>query len=66
MHRFAQSFWLLMLPFIAYVYLLFGAWGLLQGESGAVLDIGGAVLVLFAISLRNAWRLVVNVEQQGP
>ena len=65
-HRLAQSFWLLMLPFVAYAYLAYGAWGLLNGESGAVLDVGGAVLVLFAISLRNAWRLVVNVEQQGP
>lgn len=65
MHRFAQSFWLLMLPFVAYLYLLSGAASLLQGQSGAVLNVGGAVLVLFAISLRNAWRLVVNVEQQG-
>ena len=64
MHRLAQSFWLLMLPFVAYAYLVSGAWGLLQGESGAVLNVGGAVLVLFGISLRNAWRLVVNVEQQ--
>lgn len=66
MHRVTQSFWLLMLPLVAYVYMLSGAWGLLQGESGAVLNVGGAVLALFAISLRNAWRLVVNVEQQGP
>jgi hypothetical protein len=62
-HRLAQSFWLLMLPVAAYIYLLSGAWGLLHGESAAVLNVGGAVLVLFAISLRNAWRLVVNVEQ---
>src|SRR5258708_5711109 len=50
-HRLTQSFWLLMLPFVAYAYMVSGAWGLLHGETGAVLNVGGAVLALFAISL---------------
>jgi hypothetical protein len=64
-HRIAQGFWLLVLPVIVYTYLLTGAAGLLQGERPAVLNVAGALLSLFAISLRNAWRLVVNVEQEG-
>ena len=65
-HRLAQSFWLLVLPFAVYVYLLTGGLGLLRGESGAILNVGYALLALFSISLRNAWRLVVNVEQEEP
>jgi hypothetical protein len=64
-HRLAQSFWLLVLPDIVYVYLLTGAVGLLRGDSTAVLNVGGALLSLFLICLRNAWRLVVNVEQDS-
>jgi len=30
-----------------------------------VFDVGGAMLSLFAVALRNAWRLVVNVEREG-
>lgn len=61
--RLAQSWWLLLFPVVAYAYLLFGAVGLLQGDSTAVYNVGGAVLTLFATALRNAWRLVVNVER---
>ena len=64
-HRLAQSFWLLLLPDIVYAYLLTGGVGLLRGDSTAVLNVGGALLSLFLICLRNAWRLVVNVEQEG-
>jgi hypothetical protein len=63
-HRLAQSFWLLLLPDIVYVYLLTGGVGLIRGDSTAVLNVGGALLSLFLVCLRNAWRLVVNVEQE--
>ena len=62
-HRLAQSFWLLVLPFAVYVYLLIGGLGLFRGETGAILNVGYALLGLFSIAMRNAWRLVVNVEQ---
>ena len=64
-HRVAQSFWLLVLPFAVYVYMLTGAVGLLRGETTALLTISFALLALFSIALRNAWRLVVNVETEG-
>jgi hypothetical protein len=63
--RLAQSFWLLLLPDLAYVYLLTGAVGLLRSDPFALLNVGGALLSLFLICLRNAWRLVVNVEQES-
>ena len=55
-----------MLPFAVYVYLLTGGLGLLRGQAGAILNVGYALLALFSIALRNAWRLVVNVEQDEP
>ncbi len=64
-HRLAQSFWLLVLPDIVYLYLLTGAVGLLRGDTTALLNVGGALLSLFLVCLRNAWRLVVNVEQES-
>jgi len=64
-HRFWQSFWLLLLPVVIYAYLLFGAVGFLRGDTTAVFDVGGAMLSLFAVALRNAWRLVVNVERES-
>ena len=64
-HRLGQSFWLLLLPVVIYAYLLFGAVGFLRGDTTAVFDVGGAMLSLFAVALRNAWRLVVNVEREG-
>ena len=63
--RVAQSFWLLVLPDLAYFYLLTGAVGLLRADPFAVINVGGALLSLFLICLRNAWRLVVNVEQES-
>jgi hypothetical protein len=65
-HRIAQSFWLLVLPFIAYADLAFGAVGLVGGSSPSLGTVGGAFLFLFAIALRNAWRLVVSVEASPP
>ena len=62
---FVQSFWLLVLPFIVYIYLLTGAVGLLQGDNNAIVSVGGALLSMFIIALRNTWRLVVNVEQES-
>jgi hypothetical protein len=62
-HRFAQSFWLLVLPFVVYGYLIVGAVELVLGQSGALLTVGSAYLTLFAVALRNAWRLVVSPER---
>jgi hypothetical protein len=61
--RIAQSFWLLVLPFVVYGYLIVGAVQLLLGQSEALLTVGSAYLTLFAVALRNAWRLVVNPER---
>jgi hypothetical protein len=63
-HRLVQSFWLLVLPFVAYADLGYGAVGLERGDSTSLVTIGGAFLFLFGIAMRNAWRLVVSVE--GP
>lgn len=64
-HRLTQSFWLLVLPVIAYLYLLFGAVGLLRGDTYAIITVAGAFLTLFAIALRNAWRLAVDAASEG-
>jgi hypothetical protein len=64
-HRFAQSFWLVVLPFVAYADVGYGAVGLVQGDSTSLATVGGAFLFLFAIAMRNAWRLVVSVEQDS-
>src|SRR5450759_286879 len=63
-HRIAQSFWLLILPFVAYADLAYGAAGLLQGDSTSLVTVGGAFLLLFGIAMRNAWRLIVSVDQE--
>ena len=63
-HRWVQSFWLLIVPLIWYAYLLRGAVQLIQEQSDGTLTVGFALLALFAISLRNAWRLVVAVAQE--
>jgi hypothetical protein len=62
-HRIGQSFWLLVLPFVVYGYLIVGAVELVLGQSGALLTVGSAYLTLFAVALRNAWRLVVSPER---
>lgn len=59
-HRIAQSFWLLVLPIVGYLYLLTSAVGLWSGDASALYNVGGGFLMLFAISLRNAWRLAVQ------
>jgi cytochrome bd-type quinol oxidase subunit 2 len=64
-HRVAQSFWLLIAPILAYLYLLFGAAQLWLGDATALISIAAAFMTLFAIALRNAWRLVVSVERQA-
>src|ERR1019366_6676091 len=51
-HRLAQSFWLLVLPFLAYADLVLGATGLLQGTLASLATVGGAFLFLFAIAMR--------------
>ena len=60
-HRIAQSFWLLVAPFIGYAYVLLAAVQLMMGDAGAVINLAGAFLILFFLALRNAWRLVVRV-----
>ncbi|HEX7263979.1 MAG TPA: hypothetical protein VF383_07355 [Candidatus Dormibacteraeota bacterium] len=61
-HRVAQSFWLLILPFIVYGYLTVGAIQLLNGQVDGVPTVASAFLTLFAVALRNSWRLVVSPE----
>ncbi|HUZ85469.1 MAG TPA: hypothetical protein VNF26_00805 [Candidatus Baltobacterales bacterium] len=63
-HRVAQSFWLLIVPVLAYIYLLVGAIELLLGDTTAYVVVAGAFMSLFAVALRNAWRLVVAVERK--
>jgi len=60
-HRLGQSVQLLILPVVVYAYLMFSGILLWRGDTSALFNIGGAFLTAFAISLRNAWRLVVNV-----
>jgi hypothetical protein len=63
-HRLAQSFWLLIVPVLLYIYLLTGAIGLIQEQPSATLTVASAFLALFAIALRNAWRLVVSAVHE--
>lgn len=63
-HRLAQSFWLLIIPFVVYVYLVTGAIGLVEQNSSATLTVASAFLALFAIALRNSWRLVVSATHE--
>jgi hypothetical protein len=57
--RFEQSFWLLLLPIAAALYLLVGGVQLLSGDQAdGLITVAGAILSVFAISLRNSWRLV--------
>jgi hypothetical protein len=64
-HRIAQSFWLLVAPFIGYGYVIFGAVQLMMGDAGALVNLAGAYLILFFVALRNAWRLVVRVGRES-
>ena len=63
-HQVVQSIWLLIVPLVWYAYLLRGAVQLIQGQSDGTLTVATALLALFAIALRNAWRLVVAVAQE--
>lgn len=63
-HRIVQSFWLLIIPLLVYAYLVVGAAQLIQEQPDGTLTVAGALLALFAIALRNAWRLVVAVAQE--
>ena len=63
-HRFTQSVWLLILPVIAYAFLLFSAVQLMSGDATALINVASAFMALFAIALRNAWRLVLAVERK--
>jgi hypothetical protein len=63
-HRLVQSFWLLFVPVTVYALMAAGAYQLYQGQSAALLTVASALLTLFAVSLRNAWRLVVSVAQE--
>jgi hypothetical protein len=60
-HRLGQSVQLLILPVVIYSYLLYSAVLLWSGDNTAIFNVGGGFLGAFAVSLRNAWRLVVNV-----
>jgi hypothetical protein len=63
-HRIEQSFWLLLIPILVYAYLAVGAGQLLRGQADANINVASAILALFVIALRNAWRLVVAVAQE--
>jgi len=65
-HLLVHSFWLLLLPFVVYVYLTTGGVGLVRGDTTAIYNVSGALLGMFVVALRNTWRLVVNVEQEEP
>ena len=62
--RVAQSIWLLIVPVLAYMYLVAGAIELLLGDTTAYVVVAGSFMTLFAIALRNAWRLVIEVERK--
>jgi hypothetical protein len=63
--RIEQSFWLLFVPIAVYLYLLLGAIQLLRGDRmDGLISVAGAFLSLFAIALRNSWRLVVSVARK--
>ena len=63
--RIEQSFWLLLVPILVYFYLLVGAILLLTGDQvdGLITD-AGSFLAMFAVSMRNSWRLVVTVARE--
>ena len=63
-HRLAQSFWLLIVPFLIYAYLVTGAIQLIQEDVSATLTVASAFLALFAAALRNSWRLVVSAVHE--
>ena len=63
-HRLAQSFWLLIVPFLIYAYLITGAIQLIQENVSATLTVASAFLALFAVALRNSWRLVVSAVHE--
>lgn len=63
-HRIVQSFWLLIVPIVWYAYLIRGAVQLTQEQPDGTLTVATGLLALFAIALRNAWRLVVAVAQE--
>ncbi len=57
--RLEESFWLLFLPIAAAVYLLLAGVQLVGGDqSDGLISVAGSMLSIFAISLRNSWRLV--------
>ena len=68
--RLEQSFWLLLAPVGAYAYLLLGGVQLTRGDrEDGLISVAGAFLSIFAISLRNSWRLVSQAlrgQHAGP
>src|SRR5260370_18512973 len=65
-HLFVQSFWLLFLPFVVYVYLMTGGVGLLRGDTTAIYNVSGGLLRLFVLAFRNTSRLVVHMWREKP
>jgi hypothetical protein len=63
-HRIEQSFWLLVIPILVYGYLAAGGVQQVEEQPDSTLTVASAFLALFAIALRNAWRLVVAVAQE--
>lgn len=62
--RLQQSFWLLIAPILVCLYLLFGAVQLLRGDQiDGLISVASSFLSMFAISIRNSWRLVATAVQ---
>lgn len=63
--RIQQSLWLLVLPLAVYAYMTVGAIQILRGDlADGLISAAGAFLSIFAIGLRNSWRLV-SVARRG-
>jgi hypothetical protein len=65
-HRIEQSFWLLLVPILVYIYLLFGTILLFRGDQiDGLITEAVSFLAMFAVSLRNSWRLVISVAREN-
>ena len=58
--------WYTVLPFVAYGAILFGAIALLTVTAKALFAVGGGVVLLLLIGIRNAWDVVTFLAAGGP
>jgi hypothetical protein len=60
--RFQQSFWLLIIPVLVYGYLVYASAQLFRGDQlDGLIAIASSFLGMFALTVRNSWRLVATV-----